>query len=75
MTRHSCIVGSTGTGKSTTVAGLVNTLIDSTVFPSSRIILVDIHGEYGKTFKVELIYLEQYRKIVRTRNLLCHFGP
>ena len=51
VTRHSCIVGSTGTGKSTTVAGLVNTLIDSTVFPSSRIILVDIHGEYGKTFK------------------------
>ena len=46
VTRHSCIVGSTGTGKSTTVAGLVNTLIDSTVFPSSRIILVDIHGEY-----------------------------
>ena len=51
VTRHSCIVGSTGTGKSTTVAGLVNTLIDSTVFPSSRIILIDIYGEYGKTFK------------------------
>ena len=51
VTRHSCIVCSTGTGKSTTVAGLVNTLIDSTVFPSSRIILIDIHGEYGKTFK------------------------
>lgn len=51
VTRHSCIVGSTGSGKSTTVAGLVNTLIDSTAFPSSRIILVDIHGEYGKTFK------------------------
>lgn len=51
VTRHSCIVGSTGTGKSTTVAALVSTLIDSTVFPSSRIILVDIHGEYGKTFK------------------------
>lgn len=51
LTRHSCIVGSTGTGKSTTVAGLVNTLIDPTLFPSSRIILIDIHGEYGNTFK------------------------
>lgn len=51
VTRHSCIVGSTGTGKSTTVAGLVNTLTDYTEFPSSRIILIDIHGEYGKTFK------------------------
>lgn len=51
VTRHCCIVGSTGTGKSTTVAGLINSLIDSNIFPSSRIILVDIHGEYGKTFK------------------------
>lgn len=51
VSRHSAIVGSTGTGKSTTVAGLINTLVDSTQFPSSRIILMDIHGEYGKTFK------------------------
>lgn len=51
VARHSCIVGSTGTGKSTTVAGLVNTLMDPSVFPSSRIILIDIHGEYGNTFK------------------------
>lgn len=51
VSRHSAIVGSTGTGKSTTVAGLINTLIGPTLFPSSRIILMDIHGEYGKTFK------------------------
>lgn len=51
VSRHCSIVGSTGTGKSTTVAGLVNTLIDQQKFPSSRIILMDIHGEYGKTFK------------------------
>ena len=51
VSRHCSIVGSTGTGKSTTVAGLVNTLIDQNLFPSSRIVLIDIHGEYGKTFK------------------------
>lgn len=51
VSRHCLIVGSTGTGKSTTVAGLVNTLIDQSIFPSSRIVLIDIHGEYGKTFK------------------------
>ena len=51
VSRHCSIVGSTGTGKSTTVAGLVNTLIDQSIFPSSRIVLIDIHGEYGKTFK------------------------
>lgn len=51
ITRHSAVVGSTGTGKSTTVAGLVNTLLNVEQFPSSRIVLIDIHGEYGKTFK------------------------
>ena len=51
ISRHCTIVGSTGTGKSTTVAGLINALIDNNQFPSSRIVLIDIHGEYGKTFK------------------------
>ena len=51
VSRHCAVVGSTGTGKSTTVAGLINTLIDTDRFPSSRIILIDIHGEYGNTFK------------------------
>lgn len=51
ITRHSAVVGSTGTGKSTTVAGLLNTLLSEEQFPSSRIVLIDIHGEYGKAFK------------------------
>lgn len=75
VTRHSCIVGSTGTGKSTTVAGLVNTLIDSTVFPLLELFLLIFMVSMVEPLKVELIYLGQYRKIVRTRNLLCHFGP
>jgi energy-coupling factor transporter ATP-binding protein EcfA2 len=48
VTRHSAIVGTTGSGKSTTVASLVATLSDETRFPSSRILILDIHGEYGK---------------------------
>lgn len=51
ISRHCSVVGSTGTGKSTTVAGLISTLITKNKFPSSRIVLIDIHGEYGKTFK------------------------
>ncbi len=51
VSRHCAIVGSTGTGKSTTVAGVINKLIDTDRFPSSRIILIDIHGEYGNTFR------------------------
>ncbi|MDV6333143.1 ATP-binding protein [Asticcacaulis sp. 201] len=48
VTRHSAIVGTTGSGKSTTVAGLLNAISDSDRFPSARIVVLDIHGEYGK---------------------------
>lgn len=51
ITRHSAIVGTTGSGKSTTVAGLLNVLSDTAKFPSARIIVLDIHGEYGKALK------------------------
>ena len=48
VTRHSAVVGTTGSGKSTTVAGLLNSLSDITHYPSARILVVDIHGEYAK---------------------------
>ncbi|MGG4774558.1 ATP-binding protein [Paenalcaligenes sp. Me52] len=48
VTRHSAVVGTTGSGKSTTVAGLLNVLSDQSRFPSARIIVLDLHGEYGK---------------------------
>jgi hypothetical protein len=48
VTRHSAVVGATGSGKSTTVAGILAALSDVTKYPSARIIVIDIHGEYGK---------------------------
>lgn len=48
ITRHSAVVGTTGSGKSTTVAGLLNSLSDKSRYPSSRIIVLDIHGEYAR---------------------------
>lgn len=48
LTRHSAVVGSTGAGKSTTVAGLLAALSDPNHYPSSRILIFDIHGEYAK---------------------------
>lgn len=51
VTRHSAIVGTTGSGKSTTVASLLNALSDSSRYPSSRILVFDIHGEYGQALK------------------------
>jgi hypothetical protein len=47
ITRHSAIVGTTGAGKSTTVAGLVASLSDPSRYPSARILILDIHGEYA----------------------------
>lgn len=48
VTRHSAVVGTTGSGKSTTVAGLLNALSDAERFPSARIVVLDLHGEYSK---------------------------
>jgi len=46
VARHSAIVGTTGAGKSTTVASLLTSLSDPTQYPSARIIVLDVHGEY-----------------------------
>lgn len=52
VTRHSAVLGSTGSGKSTTVTSLLRSLSvgqgQDVAFPSARILLIDIHGEYGK---------------------------
>lgn len=48
ITRHSAVVGTTGSGKSTTVAGLLNVLSNEDRFPSARIVVLDLHGEYSK---------------------------
>ena len=51
ITRHSAVVGTTGSGKSTTVASIMNALSDTVKYPSSRILILDIHGEYGSALK------------------------
>lgn len=50
VTRHSALVGSTGSGKSTTVASLLNSLAEPEAFPGTRIVLLDLHGEYAQAF-------------------------
>jgi hypothetical protein len=51
VTRHSAVVGTTGAGKSTTVASILNALTDEIKYPSARIIVLDIHGEYSSVFR------------------------
>lgn len=51
VTRHSAVLGSTGSGKSTTIASLLRALTandeDSDQYPSARILVLDVHGEYA----------------------------
>lgn len=52
VTRHSAVLGSTGAGKSTTVTSLLRSLSvghhDQSGFSNARVLLIDIHGEYGR---------------------------
>lgn len=51
VTRHSAVLGSTGSGKSTTVASLLRSIVQPNggrqASPGARILLLDIHGEYS----------------------------
>ncbi|WP_312930292.1 ATP-binding protein [Agrobacterium cavarae] len=50
VTRHSAVLGSTGSGKSTTVASLLRSVVGHGAdggAPGARILLLDIHGEYS----------------------------
>lgn len=51
VTRHCAVLGATGAGKSTTVASLLNALSNSTRYPSARIVVFDIHGEYANALR------------------------
>ena len=51
VTHHSAVLGTTGAGKSTTVANLLASLSDPEQYSSSRIIVLDIHGEYHSALK------------------------
>jgi DNA helicase HerA-like ATPase len=46
VSRHSAIVGSTGSGKSNLVTVLIEAVSDGG-FPNSRVIVIDPHGEYA----------------------------
>lgn len=50
ISRHCAIVGSTGSGKSNTVAILLES-IAKREFKSSRILVIDPHGEYNEVLK------------------------
>ncbi|KQP40996.1 ATP-binding protein [Pseudorhodoferax sp. Leaf274] len=48
--RHSAVVGSTGSGKSNAVANILGAVSDPNRFKSSRVVMFDLHGEYAQAF-------------------------
>lgn len=49
VTRHCAVLGSTGSGKSTTVASLLRSIVrpgEVNGAPAARILVLDLHGEY-----------------------------
>jgi hypothetical protein len=50
LSRHSAIIGSTGSGKSNTVTSILRSITNG-VFPKSKIILIDPHSEYHTALK------------------------
>lgn len=48
VTRHSAVLGSTGSGKSTTTASLLRSICGNSEYPSARILMLDVHGEYSE---------------------------
>jgi len=51
LSRHAAIVGSTGSGKSNTVSVILEAIASNKRYKSSRILLIDPHGEYNETLK------------------------
>ena len=70
ITRHSAVLGSTGSGKSTTIISLLRAITTSSPqseeYPNARVLLLDVHGEYSvpladvaQVFSVEPQYGEE----------------
>lgn len=71
VTRHCAVVGTTGSGKSTTVAGLLTALSEPTRYPSARIVVFDIHGEYEKALSDRAAVFRGTVKGSKNQSALC----
>ncbi len=73
---HSAVLGSTGSGKSGTVAALIHSVLDHKPNPDAkpqtpmrpRIIVIDPHGEYAKAFGTRSIVYQAYSTISGDEN-------
>ena len=77
VTRHSAILGSTGSGKSTTVASLLRSIVEAqgdADVSGARILLLDIHGEYSSALGDVAQFFYRYSSARRERPLRAVLG-
>ena len=55
--RHSAVVGSTGAGKSSVVASILQSLSNGP-WPSSRVVVIDSHGEYASAVTQDSLHTD-----------------
>jgi DNA helicase HerA-like ATPase len=55
ITRHTAVVGATGSGKSSTVARLISRMVAADRYPGARTLLFDLHGEYAAALPDEAV--------------------
>jgi hypothetical protein len=55
--RHSAVVGSTGAGKSSVVASILQSL-SSGPWPSARVVVIDSHGEYASAVTQDALHTD-----------------
>ena len=74
VSRHCAILGSTGSGKSNAVGVLLKAIADKN-FKSSRILVIDPHGEYNSVLKDKsIIYKIRADKKTERKNFISLFG-
>jgi DNA helicase HerA-like ATPase len=64
---HCAVLGSTGSGKSGTVAAILHSVLEhkhEDDFLSPQIIIIDPHGEYGQAFKERALLFRAYGVLV-----------
>lgn len=75
VTRHSAVVGSTGSGKSNAVANLLGAVSDQARFKSARVVLFDLHGSTQRPLAIKLGYLElEPMRPQVSMSCMFHFG-
>ncbi len=69
---HTMVLGATGSGKSTTVATLINNSIENIMQKGLKVLILDWHGEYAKLLKTRYKYIDPYQELQLNPLTLSH---